>query len=200
MLHNTDDKPQAAWLGSFYKHEDNLEAQIGQEIFMANINNSRMMADLDGEFLVFMIELQVHKLWQVWVWYPVVQRMTKMMFELMEKKEYGLLSYEYWFSFRRQLFLMYWRSYEHMHDWALNKDATHIPGWKMLNSLMKDHPKVIGFWHESYVVQPYQYETFYRNVPPAGLGRTGELIPISGRMSTAAARLREARSRANPQQ
>ena len=159
---------------------------------MGNLNKSRMMADLEGEFLLFVIELQVHKLWQFRKWYPAVKGMNQMLTELMEKKEYGLLSFEYWFAFRRQLFLMYWRSYEHMHDWALNKDATHIPGWKMLNKLMKDRSEVMGFWHESYVVQPYQYESFYRNVPAVGLGRAGDLIPIKGRMSTAAVRLREA--------
>ena len=97
-------------------------------------------------------------------------------------------------SFQLQLFLMYWRSYEHMHDWSLNKYATHIQGWKMLNQLMKDDPDMIGFWHESYVVQPYQYESFYRNVPTVGLGKAGQLNPLQGRMSTGAARLRESRS------
>ena len=160
---------------------------------MADLNKDRMMADLEGEFLVFVIELQIHKWWLFWRWYPAVRAMTQMLFELLEKKEYGLLSFDYWNVLHRQLFVMYWRSYEHMHDWALNKNATHIPGWKMLNQLMKDHPDIIGFWHESYVVQPYQYESFYRNVPTMGLGKAGKLTPIKGRMSTAAARLREAR-------
>lgn len=66
----------------------------------------------------------------------------------------------------------------------------------MLNKLMKDHPAIIGFWHESYVVRPQQYESFYRNVPAVGLGRAGQLTPIKGGMSTAAARLRESRSQA----
>ncbi|MDX1438035.1 MAG: DUF4188 domain-containing protein [Anaerolineales bacterium] len=157
---------------------------------------SRMMADLEGEFLVFIIELQVHKLLSFRKWYPAVTAMNRMLAELMEKPEYGLLSFEYWFAFRRQLFLTYWRSFEHMHDWALNKDAAHIPGWKMLNQLMKDHPDIIGFWHESFVVQPYQYEAFYRNVPAVGLGRAGSLLPLKGRATTAAARLREARTEA----
>lgn len=161
---------------------------------MAALNKTRMMADLEGEFLVFVIELQVHKLLRFRKWYPVVKEMNQMLTELTAKPEYGLLSFEYWFAFRRQLFLMYWRSYEHMHDWALNKNAAHIPGWKMLNKLMKEHPDIIGFWHESYVVQPYQYESFYHNVPTVGMGRAGKLLPLTGRMSTGAARLREARS------
>lgn len=161
---------------------------------MGNLNEARMMADLEDEFLVFIIELQVHKLWRFRKWYPAVQGMSKMLGELMEKQEYGLLNYEYRFAFRRQLFIMYWRSYEHMHDWALNKKATHIPGWRMLYKLMTDHPDVMSFWHESYVVQPYQYESFYRNVPAVGLGRAGNLVPIKGGMSTAAARLRKSRS------
>ena len=157
---------------------------------------TRMMADVEDEFLIFIIELHVHKLWQFWRWYPTVQAMTKMLIELLENKEFGLLNYEYRFSFRRQFIVMYWRSYEHMHDWALNKDAAHVDGWRMLNKLMKKHPDLLGFWHESYVVQPHQYETFYHNVPPVGLGRAGNLTAITGRMSTSAARLREARTKA----
>ena len=161
---------------------------------MADLNKSRMTADIEGEFLVFVIELQIHKWWKYRKWYPAVQGMTDMLKELMEKPEYGLLHFEYWFAFRRQLFLMYWRSYEHMHDWSLNKKATHIHGWKVLNQIMKDDPDMIGFWHESYIVQPYQYESFYRNVPSVGLGKAGQLNPLQGRMTTGAARLREARS------
>ena len=161
---------------------------------MGNLIDTRMMADLEDEFLVFVIELQIHRFWRFRKWYPAVTAMNQMLAELMEEPEYGLLSFEYWFAFRRQLFMMYWRSYEHMHDWALNKTATHIPGWRMSNKLMKEHPDVMGFWHESYVVQAYQYESFYRNVPVVGLGRVGKLVPIKGGMSTSAARLRESRS------
>lgn len=161
---------------------------------MAKPNEQRMIAEVEGEFLVFMIELRIHQWWRFWNWYPVVRAMTNMLVELLGKPEYGLLHYEYWFAFRRQLILMYWRSYEQMHDWALNRDGAHIPGWKMLNKLMKEHPKLLGFWHESYVVQAGQYETFYRNVPDVGLGKAGSLTPLVGRMPTAAARLREARA------
>lgn len=159
---------------------------------MGTINPSRMIADIEGEFLVFVIELQVHKLWQFWRWYPTVQAMTNMLVELTENKEHGLLNYEYRFSFSRQFILMYWRSYEHMHDWALNKDAAHAEGWRMLNKLMKEHPDLLGFWHESYIVS--QYESFYRNVPAVGLGRASTLVPLRGGMKKRAARLREARS------
>jgi len=161
---------------------------------MSARNATRMMADIEGEFLVFVVELRVYQLWRFWKWYPTVKAMGAMLTELMKTPEFGLLSFEYWFAFRRQLFLMYWRSYEHMHDWVLNKDATHIAGWKMLNQLMKESPNVLGFWHESYVVQPDQFEAFYRNVPAVGLGQAGTLVPLEGRATTAAARLRAART------
>lgn len=163
---------------------------------MSKLNKERMIGNLEGEFLVFMIELHVHKLWQLWRWYPTVRAMTNMLVELLGNEEYGLLNYEYRFSFRRQFIVMYWRSFEHMHDWALNKDAAHIEGWKMLNKLMKKHPDLLGFWHESYVVHPNEYESFYHNVPAVGLGRAGTVLPIRGRASTAAQRLRADRAAA----
>jgi hypothetical protein len=162
---------------------------------MSARNEARLLADMEGEFLVFVVELRIHQWWRFGKWYPTVIAMGRMLTELMKNPEFGLLHFEYWFAFRRQLFLMYWRSYEHMHDWVLNKDATHIAGWKQLNQLMKDHPNVLGFWHESYVVQPDQYEAFYRNVPTVGLGKVGKLTPLTGRATTAAARLRETRTK-----
>ena len=157
-------------------------------------NEERMMADLEGEFLVFAIELQIHKVWQVWRWYPVVQAMTAMIVELLEDPDLGLLNYEYRFSFRNQFILMYWRSFEHMHDWATAKGNAHADGWRMLNKLMKEHPDLVGFWHESYVVT--QHESFYRNVPAVGLGKAGTLVPMRGGMTSSAARLRAARANA----
>jgi len=161
---------------------------------MSDLIKPSMVADLEEEFLAFDIELQIQILLKFRKWYPAVQGMSKILTELLENKNYGLLNFEYWFAFRRQLFLMYWRSYEHMHDWVLNKTTSHIPGWKVLNQLMKDHPDIIGLWHESYVVHKYQYESFYHNVLTVGLGRAGKLVPIQGRVSTAAARSRETRS------
>lgn len=165
---------------------------------MSGRNEARLMADIEGEFLVFVVELRIYQWWRFWKWLPVVRAMGGMLTELMKKPELGLLNFEYWFAFRRQVFLMYWRSYEHMHDWVLDKGATHMAGWKMLNQLMKDSPKVLGFWHESYVIQPHQYEAFYRNVPTVGLGQAGTLVPLQGRATTAAARLRETRRKTAP--
>jgi hypothetical protein len=45
-------------------------------------------------------------------------------------------------------------------------------------------------------VRPNEYESFYRNVPTVGLGRAGTLVPIRGRASTAAQRLRKDRAAA----
>lgn len=159
---------------------------------MAQRNASRMMADVEGEFLVFVIELQIHKIWQVWRWYPVIKAMTAMIVELLERPELGLMSFEYRFSFRQQPFIMYWRSFEHMHDWATARGNTHADGWRMLNKLMKKHPDLLGFWHESFVVS--QYESFYRNVPAVGLGKAATLVPMRGGIASSAARLRAARA------
>ena len=46
---------------------------------MGNVIESRMMADLEGEFLVFVIELQIHKLRSFRKWYPAVRGMNAML-------------------------------------------------------------------------------------------------------------------------
>ena len=59
---------------------------------MSKLIDSRKMAELEDEFLLFVVELQVHKFWQFRKWYPAVKAMNQMLAELMEEKEYGLLT------------------------------------------------------------------------------------------------------------
>ena len=37
----------------------------------------------------------------------------------------------------------------------------------------------VGFWAELYVIEDGNYETFFRNMPPIGLGTVADLVPFS---------------------
>ena len=47
----------------------------------------------------------------------------------------------------------------------------------------------MGIWHETYVVQPGQYEAMYGNMPIFGLAAATKHIPAVGRHETARRRM-----------
>jgi Monooxygenase af470-like len=47
----------------------------------------------------------------------------------------------------------------------------------------------VGIWHETYLVEPNQFEVFYGNMPKFGLGAATEHVEAVGRRETAGLRL-----------
>ena len=75
-----------------------------------------------------------------------------MMGELHAHKELGFLGGESWFG-RTTISLQYWRSSEHLMDYATAKSRTHLPAWKAFTRAVGDSGDV-GIWHETYLVKP----------------------------------------------
>ncbi len=151
---------------------------------MANTINQRMTAQIEGDFVVFLISMRINKWWKIHKWLPVGLAMPKMLIELSKKPESGFLGYT---SFGT-LSVQYWRSFEHLEAYAKARDSAHYPAWKAFNQKVKSNGDV-GIWHESYLVKAGQYETLYNNMPPIGLGKVGKLVPATGRYESAASRV-----------
>ena len=49
---------------------------------MPHVIPARMTAQLDGDFVVFLIGMRVNKWWKFWKWMPVAAAMPKMLTEL----------------------------------------------------------------------------------------------------------------------
>ena len=64
------------------------------------IYNERMTAQIDGEFVVFLIGMRINKPWMLHKLLPVFGAMPKMLRELYTHPELGLLHHEMWFSRR----------------------------------------------------------------------------------------------------
>ena len=148
----------------------------------------RMTAELDGPFAVFLIGMRINKLWRVDHWLPVTRAMPRMMRELQANPELGLLGYEGWFG-RTTLMLQYWRSVEHLMDYAKARDREHLPAWREFNRRARKASSV-GIWHETYVIEPGAHESVYFNMPRFGLARAGEHVDAVGHRRTARGRLR----------
>lgn len=152
------------------------------------IHTDRLTAQLEGEFVVFLIGMRINRPWKIHKWLPVARAMPRMVKELLAKPDAGLLGCEMWPG-RTFLMIQYWRSTEHLLDYANNRDAEHLPAWKAFNQAIGTNGDV-GVWHETYVVSPGKSESVYVNMPAFGLGKAGSLLPASGGRETAKGRFR----------
>lgn len=84
--------------------------------------------------------------------------------------------------------VQYWRSFQHLEDYAKNRNAEHLPAWQNFNKRLKQSGAV-GIWHETYLVKAGQYETIYHHMPSHGLGKASSLIPVGSHLDSARERM-----------
>jgi len=151
------------------------------------IQRSRLTADLDGDFVLFLIGMRINAPLKVHKWWPVATAMPRMLKELHTRPELGFLHAETWFA-RTILVIQYWRSLEQLLAYATARDAAHLPAWQAFNRAIGTDGSV-GIWHETYRVGAGGYETVYVNMPPFGLGAVGTLREARGGLQSARDRL-----------
>src|SRR4051794_582893 len=152
---------------------------------MADIIPARMSAELEGDFVVFVIGMRVNKPWKIHKWLPVFLAMPRMLKELAKHPECGFLGHIQ----GGFLIMQYWRSFEHLETYARSHDHHHWPAWVAFNQRMGKSRGDVGIWHETYLVPAGQYEAVYSGMPRWGLGRVGSLVPASGRKESARGRV-----------
>ena len=77
---------------------------------MTEVISERMAAEIEGDFVVFVIGMRINKLWKVHKWLPVFLAMPRMLKELERQPDSGFLG-----SISGGLLLVqYWRSFEHL--------------------------------------------------------------------------------------
>ncbi len=157
---------------------------------MARVIPNRMTAEIDGDFVVFLIGMRVNKPWKVHKWLPVFLAMPRMLKELAANRESGFLGYINTFG----VIVQDWRSFDHLESYAQNRDRQHWPAWVAFNERIGHSRGDVGIWHETYQVRAGEYETVYSGMPPHGLGSVGRLVPASGRRESARNRLVEPHS------
>lgn len=153
---------------------------------MSDINRGRMTAEIDGEFVVFLLGMRINKWWKLQSWLPVFFAMPKMLRELHQDKNLGFLGSSGTFG----VIIQYWRSYEHLECYARNRDKAHVPAWVAFNKSVANANGDVGIWHETYVIKPGQWEAIYGNMPVFGLGKASRTVAIGKSNDTARKRLR----------
>ena len=154
---------------------------------MVQINSERMAAEIEGDFVVFLIGMRVNRWWKPGKWLPVFFAMPRMLKELRaaDPEETGFLGDNGIGS----VIVQYWRSFDHLEAYARAQDREHFPAWVAFNKRMKGARGDVGIWHETYCIKPGQYEAIYSGMPPFGLGRVGKLAPASRGRTAARERL-----------
>jgi Domain of unknown function (DUF4188) len=155
---------------------------------MTELRAERCTAEIDGDFVVFLIGMRINKLWKPHKWLPVVAAMPRMLAELGRDPQLGLLHARSHFGMRNITVVQYWRSFAHLHRYAAARDHAHLPAWKAFNQAMAGNDDV-GIWHETFIVHAHEHESIYNNMPPYGLGIAGRLVPAKGHKASAKGRL-----------
>ncbi len=159
---------------------------------MAEIIKQRMTAEVDGEFVVFLIGLRINHFWKIHKWLPVFLAMPKMLIELYKNPEMGFLSHEQWFG-RTTIMVQYWKSFEQLENYAKSKTSNHLPAWAAFNKKIGNNGDV-GIWHETYLSKTGSYECVYNNMPRFGLAKAANSVPATGKYQSANDRINQKNS------
>lgn len=151
---------------------------------MASVIPNRMTAQIEGDFVVFLIGMRINKPWKLHKWLPVFLAMPRMLKELEGYPASGFLGSINSFG----VIVQYWRSFDQLEAYARSQDHRHWPAWIDFNKRVGKSRGDVGIWHETYQVRAGEYETVYSGMPPYGLGTAGKLIPASGRHESARGR------------
>lgn len=144
---------------------------------MADIRQGRWTAEIEGDFVVFIIGARVNSKWQLFRAITDLggQRgLNHMLKYLIEHPESGLLGYQT-LGFAS---VQYWRSFEHLEAFAKNTDDPHLDVWRKFWKRVGTSGRT-GIWHETFLVRDGEYEAIYGNVPPRGLGKASRLVPVA---------------------
>lgn len=146
---------------------------------------ARMTAEIEGDFVVFLIGMHINNPWKIHRWLPVVMAMRRMVQELQANPESGFLGRVMGIP----VMVQYWRSFEHLEAYARSHDQEHYPAWLNFNKHIRNASGDVGLWHETYKVKAGQYESIYVDMPAFGLGKFTNLIPIQSSQESSRERI-----------
>jgi hypothetical protein len=142
------------------------------------VMQGRWMAELDGDFVVFLIGARFSR------WHPIQsfkdlggrKGINHMLSYLTEHPDKGLLGYE--MAGLGKIFVLYWRSFEDLERFARDSEDPHLEPWRQFWRRVGKSGRT-GIWHETYLVRAGEFETVYGNMPPFGLGKATKLVTVA---------------------
>ena len=156
------------------------------------VQRGRFTADIDGDFVVFIIGMRFNRPWRIRKSWSVMTAMPKMLKALSEHPELGCLGFHQWYG-RTTVLLSYWRDFESLNRFAKDRSLPHLEPWRRFNRAIRNSGDV-GIWHETFQVHAGEYEVVYGNMPVFGLAAAGTHVPVARKAHTAAARIGASKS------
>lgn len=144
---------------------------------MADIKQGRWTAEIEGDFVVFIIGARVNSRWQLFRAIADLggrRGMLHMLKYLSQHPEKGFLGYQTLGLANVQ----YWRSFADLEAFAKDKDDPHLDAWRKYWKRVGSSDRT-GIWHETFLVRDGEYEAVYGNMPPRGLGKASRLVPLA---------------------
>src|SRR4051794_23494868 len=136
----------------------------------------RWTADVEGNFVVFVIGARVGNPVRSWRAVPLLMQMQRMLADLERDPEKGLLAYRG----KGLTIVQYWRSFEHLERFARDPDDRHAKAWREWFRRAQHKNAAAGIWHETFKVRAGEYEAIYQNMPVAGLLKAGTPRQMGG--------------------
>jgi hypothetical protein len=100
---------------------------------MATLHPGRFTTRIEGPFVVFLIGFRINRLFAFNKWLPTARAMGPLLQELFANPSLGLLGADSSIYWRGIMVTQYWRSFDHLVNYAQSRDATHLPAWKAFN-------------------------------------------------------------------
>jgi hypothetical protein len=170
------------------RRTDMAGAATREAVPMAKVFQGRYTADIDGEFVVFLIGMRINKPLDVRGWWPTFVAMRPMVKQLEAQPEAGLLRAQQTWMNGGPALVQHWRSFEHLDRFARDPDFPHRAAWhEWVRTAMASG--AVGIWHETYKVGAGQYEAIYSNMPRTGLAAVSAHVPVAVKGRTAARRI-----------
>ena len=152
---------------------------------MAEVVPKRVTAQIEGDFVVFLIGMRINRPWKVHKWLPMFRGMPKMIRELEKRPESGFLGHIMGLG----VIVQYWRSFDQLEAYARDQDELHWPAWVDFNKRVGGSRGDVGIWHEIYRVRAGEYECVYSGMPSMGLAKASATVDAVGVLESARSRM-----------
>jgi hypothetical protein len=142
---------------------------------MQNVIRDRMTHEYDGELVVFRVGLRINDWRRPDLWVPPFRSLRRMLRELSEDPESGLLGATTHIDRDGPSQTQYWSSLDKLYAYARSGATSHRTAWNIFSRATRKTGGVVGIWHETFLVD--RAESLYIATPAMGLARATTLVP-----------------------
>jgi len=149
-----------------------------------NVFEGRFTAQLDKPVVMFAIGMRINRFRDLARWTFTAAAMPRMLKELENDPDSGLLSSTTYIRWREIMGIQFWKSFDHLLAYAHEQNSEHFPAWREFIRRVGYDGKV-GIWHETYLIEPGKFECVYGNMPLYGLAKATSHVKAEGRLARA---------------